>query len=271
MAAIRGYARCGPRSCRTSLRAVTEAGEDRDRASLGRPVGQTRKERIVMTEEQVPDLARMRAVVDELKARERLVEFNKLATWRPYPKQQNFSISAAPRPSACWSRATRSARAPRAPMKWPCILPAFIRRLGKGAASIILIRAWAGGESTVAVRDIQQRLLLGEPGVEELSGTGFIPRAMIVDRSLARGASDALDSVQIRHASGGISVLSFKSYEQGREKVAGPVRPRHLVRRGTRPPHLLGRVGASHRDEGYRVLDLHAIARSVGRGAAFLR
>ncbi len=32
----------------------------------------------------------MRQVVDELKAREKLVEFNKFATWRPYPKQQEF-------------------------------------------------------------------------------------------------------------------------------------------------------------------------------------
>jgi phage terminase large subunit-like protein len=84
------------------------------------------------------------------------------------------------------------------------------------------IRAWAAGESTVAVRDIMQSKLCGRAGVTDEFGTGFIPRELFADKpSLSHGATDAYDTIQVRHASGGISTLTFKSYEQGRTKFQG--------------------------------------------------
>lgn len=82
-------------------------------------------------------------------------------------------------------------------------------------------RGWAAGESSSVVRDVQQKKLIGEPGVEAAKGTGFIPRDAIIDTSLARGITDALDTVMVKHISGGTSVLKFKSYEQGRTKFQG--------------------------------------------------
>jgi phage terminase large subunit-like protein len=79
-------------------------------------------------------------------------------------------------------------------------------------------RGWAAGISTLAARDAAQRLLLGKPGVPEEFGTGFIPKHLILDTSTMRGTTDAIDTVQVRHVSGGVSTLTFKSYEQGREK-----------------------------------------------------
>ena len=49
-------------------------------------------------------------------------------------------------------------------------------------------------------------------------GTGYIPKHLIVDVSLARGVTDAYDTVQVRHVDGGVSTIVFKSYEQGRQK-----------------------------------------------------
>ena len=47
----------------------------------------------------------------------------------------------------------------------------------------------------------------------------MIPKDLFVDKpSLARGITDAYDTIQVRHVSGGVSVARFKSYEQGREK-----------------------------------------------------
>lgn len=83
------------------------------------------------------------------------------------------------------------------------------------------IRAWACGESAGAVRDIQQNKLFGSPGVDELLGSGFIPKDCILGRSLGHGASGAFDTAQIRHVSGDVSSLTFKSYEQGRRKFQG--------------------------------------------------
>lgn len=76
----------------------------------------------------------------------------------------------------------------------------------------------AGSESYELTRDGVQRLLVGPPDKEEEWGTGFIPADCIVGRTRRIGVSNALDSVTVRHVSGGASSLLFKAYEQGRGK-----------------------------------------------------
>ena len=49
----------------------------------------------------------------------------------------------------------------------------------------------------------------------------MIPGDAIVDWSRRMGVADSLDNVLVRHASGGISTLGFKSYDQGRQKWQG--------------------------------------------------
>lgn len=75
-----------------------------------------------------------------------------------------------------------------------------------------------GSESYELTRDGVQRLLVGPPDKEEEWGTGFIPADAIVGRTRRMGVSNALDSVTVRHVSGGSSSLLFKAYEQGRGK-----------------------------------------------------
>ncbi len=82
-------------------------------------------------------------------------------------------------------------------------------------------RGWVVGETSLATRDICQTKLCGEPGVTEMLGTGMLPKDTIIDTSLARGVTDAMDTVQVRHKSGGISIVRFKSTEQGRAKFQG--------------------------------------------------
>jgi phage terminase large subunit-like protein len=76
----------------------------------------------------------------------------------------------------------------------------------------------AGSESYELTRDGVQRLLIGPPAQEEDWGTGFIPGAAIVATTRRSGVSNAIDSATIRHASGGLSTILFKAYEQGRGK-----------------------------------------------------
>src|SRR5690606_6026490 len=80
---------------------------------------------------------------------------------------------------------------------------------------IILI---AGSESAELTRDGVQRLLVGPPDREEDWGTGFIPQRCIVARTRRTGVSNALDTVTVKHVSGGQSTLYLKSYDQGRSK-----------------------------------------------------
>lgn len=81
------------------------------------------------------------------------------------------------------------------------------------------IAAWASGVTGESVRDTVQRLLVGRPGEY---GTGMIPHRCIVgEPKRAMGVADLLDSVTVKHKSGGNSRLYFKRYEQGREKWQG--------------------------------------------------
>jgi phage terminase large subunit-like protein len=73
---------------------------------------------------------------------------------------------------------------------------------------------WACGEKNTLVRDSLQLKLLGPLG--EI-GTGLI-RGESIDRATRKsGVADAIDTVTVRHSTGGLSTLRFKSYEEGRE------------------------------------------------------
>lgn len=83
------------------------------------------------------------------------------------------------------------------------------------------VRLWAAGVTGDSTRDNPQRILLGPPQQKSEWGTGAIPADTIVDTTAARGTPDAVDSIVVRHASGGASTLVFKAYEKGREKWQG--------------------------------------------------
>jgi phage terminase large subunit-like protein len=75
---------------------------------------------------------------------------------------------------------------------------------------------WSGGADGIAVRDGPQTLLLGLPGDKTQLGTGMIPKDLIVgDPPSARSAPNGIDSVIVRHLTGGSSKLVFKTYSQG--------------------------------------------------------
>lgn len=83
------------------------------------------------------------------------------------------------------------------------------------------IIAWCGSPTNETSRDILQAELLG--GLGEELGTGTIPKTKIVGKPKMRqaGVSDVVDSVKVRHSSGGLSTCVFKTYEQGWQKWQG--------------------------------------------------
>lgn len=82
------------------------------------------------------------------------------------------------------------------------------------------IDAWAAGDTKETVRDIIQEKLLGSVAKGEI-GTGLIPKHLIVDHSLKSGVADTVDSIFVKHKSGGISQLALKSYDQKRKSFQG--------------------------------------------------
>lgn len=95
------------------------------------------------------------------------------------------------------------------------------------------IEAWAGGVTSLSVRDIIQDKLFGKDW--RLVDDGLIlPEDIIEDPTMARGVPGLMDTIKIRHASGGTSILQLKSYEQGREKWQGT--KKNLVWLDEEPP-----------------------------------
>lgn len=80
---------------------------------------------------------------------------------------------------------------------------------------------WVGSVTNEASRDITQKALLG--GLGEQLGSGWIPKDRIVGKPSIRqaGISDVVDTVKVRHKSGDIAIIVFKSYDQGWRKWQG--------------------------------------------------
>lgn len=81
------------------------------------------------------------------------------------------------------------------------------------------IKAWVAGATSQTTRDNPQRLLMGEVGEW---GTGMIPERYIVDiKKSLHGVPDAIETVTVKHASGTLSRITFKTYDQGRLRWQG--------------------------------------------------
>lgn len=70
------------------------------------------------------------------------------------------------------------------------------------------------GETGKLVRDSVQKKILGDIG---FVGSGSIPKEHIENVSPKAGIPNAVDTVLVRHKSGGTSIIQFQSYDQGRE------------------------------------------------------
>ena len=78
---------------------------------------------------------------------------------------------------------------------------------------------WVAGDTNETTKEIlQEQVFLGP--IDDM-GTGFIPKDRIVRIVRKSGVADSVGTVYVRHQSGGISSLGFKSYEQGRKTFQG--------------------------------------------------
>ena len=91
---------------------------------------------------------------------------------------------------------------------------------------------WACGTTGQTTRDIVQRELLGPSNA---IGTGMIPAECILDvKRRSHGLADSFEQIVVRHASGGMSVIGLKSYEQGRKSFEGTAK--HWIWCDEEPP-----------------------------------
>ncbi|MCE5247974.1 terminase large subunit, partial [bacterium] len=94
------------------------------------------------------------------------------------------------------------------------------------------IRAWAAGDTGKTVRDIIQSTLLGP---KDNPNKRMLPEHLVIGKpKLKAGIPDAVETIEVRHASGGTSVCVLKSYDQRREAFQGT--SQHFILLDEEPP-----------------------------------
>lgn len=163
--------------------------------------------------------AEFRKAVREL---ERRRKYRALEFFKPYPKQREFFALGVEKRERLLMAGNQLGKTEAGAFEVACHLMGIYPDWWPGRRWDRPVKFWFAGETSLLARDVLQKKLCGEPGVEAAFGTGMVPKECFTDKpSLARGITDAYDSIQVRHKSGGISVGRFKSYEQGRTKFQG--------------------------------------------------
>lgn len=87
---------------------------------------------------------------------------------------------------------------------------------------------WAAGITGDTTRDIIQAELLGQNYLATGVSTGMLPADSVIGVRKKQGNTvGAIESIYVRHITGGTSVISLKSMEQGRAKFQGTAK--HLI------------------------------------------
>ena len=167
--------------------------------------------------------AELREILDTLEAAANLQRYRKIDFFQPYPKQKDFLRLGKTKRERLLMAGNQQGKTYCGAAEAAYHLTGEYPVWWGGRVFTKPVSWWVCGETSVLVRDGPQKLLCGTPGVEDDFGTGLIPKESFVDRpSLARGVTDAYDTIQVRHKTNGvedgISVCTFKSYEQGRPK-----------------------------------------------------
>lgn len=98
-------------------------------------------------------------------------------------------------------------------------------RWWKGRRFKTPVDIWCAGDTAATTRDIQQLILYGT--VPSARRTGMLPAHLILSETSKNSVPGAIETLSIRHVTGGISTIQFKSYDQKREAFQGTAK--HVV------------------------------------------
>ena len=152
--------------------------------------------------------------------------YNRMLFFEPYPKQQEFFDLGISKRERLLMAGNQLGKSESGAFEVACHLTGDYPDWWLGRRWNRPVQGWAAGVTGTLTRNVSQRKLCGEPGLESALGTGFIPKDRFAQKpSVARGTADAFDTIWITHRTNGVedgvSTLQFKSYEQGRTKFQG--------------------------------------------------
>src|SRR5215472_5247179 len=143
---------------------------------------------------------------------------DKLASYKPYPKQTEFHEAGAKHRERLLMAGNQLGKTLAGAMETAMHSTGRYPGWWQGKRFDKPTVSWVAGTTGETVRDTVQSMLVGRPGQE---GTGSIPKQSIVELVPARGIPDLLDSIRVRHVDGGVSTIGLKSYLRGRESFQG--------------------------------------------------
>ena len=162
------------------------------------------------------ELARAVEIAREL---ERRKQRNQLANYIPYEYQEKFHNTDEPQ--RLLMAGNRVGKSMCGAMEMAYHLTGKYPKWWKGRKFVKPIRAWVGGVSNETTRDVCQKELLGQPDDPAARGTGSIPAELIGETVRKPGVPNAVNSLVVKHVTGGNSRIAFKAYEMGKEKWMG--------------------------------------------------
>lgn len=173
-----------------------------------------------------PDLSRLsederRELAELLHRKDRATTENKLANFKPTAKQTEFIALTGEKRQALLMSGNQLGKSEIGAYILACHLTGRYPQNWEGRRFTKPIKAWAAGVTSKQTRDVIQSKLCGDANIPDAYGTGMIPKALLVSKQPSHGVQGAFDGINVRHASGGVSTLTFLSYEQGAEKWMG--------------------------------------------------
>lgn len=148
-----------------------------------------------------------------------------------YPKHLEFFAAGATFKERLFMAANRVGKSEAGAYEVTCHLTGVYPPWWTGRRFATPVEVWASGTNSQTTRDIVQAKLLGSV---QAPGTGMIPAHLISRIISARGLPGAAEGAEVKHLSGGLSVLGLKSYEQGRQSFEGTAK--HVIWDDEEPP-----------------------------------
>src|ERR1700719_3540018 len=166
--------------------------------------------------------SRLLKLEKELKALDAARRVRKIDEFVPYPKQQEFFDFGLNFNERLFQMGNQQGKTEAGAVEMVFHLTGDYPEWWLGRRFTKAVKAWAIGVDEKAVRDGPQEKLIGKPGILSERGTGYIPKAAFIgDPSTSRGTTDLIDTVHVRHKSGGISELTFLAYTMEADAFQG--------------------------------------------------
>lgn len=158
------------------------------------------------------------ALLKELQERQK---FWKIKQYTPYGWQEQFINASSSAAQLLAMTGNRCGKTYTGAFIMACHLTGLYPDWWEGRRYDKPIEAWAAGISTDTTRDILQSELLGKWSDPSRFGTGAIPKELIIETVRREGKPGCVQTVLVKHVSGGTSILTFKSYEMSQDKFMG--------------------------------------------------